>query len=399
MPKLVDPKVLSWASIVDDVTIEQARRTARLPVVAGHVALMPDAHLGKGATIGSVIPTEGAIIPSAVGVDLGCGMIAVRTTITAPQLPDDLRGVLEAIERTVPAGMGKAHDLEHPAARAWLARNPAPVDLSASEERKVLTQFGTLGGGNHFFEVCLDQDDRTWVVMHSGSRGIGNQLASRSIETAKRIFRDSRPPLEDIELAYFEQGTPEFGRYVGVMLWAQRYAFANRAAMMDAALGEILRLVGTGREEERVNCHHNFAARERHFGRDLWITRKGAIRAERGDLGVIPGAMGGKSYIVRGLGNPDSYRSCAHGAGRAMSRTAARKTITLAEFEEMMGDRTWLSASAADLIDEAPGAYKDIDRVMADQADLVEVVHELRGIVNFKGIDPPRSRRPRRRRR
>jgi RNA-splicing ligase RtcB len=210
MPQRIDPKVLSWASIVDDVTIEQARRTARLPVVAGHVALMPDAHLGKGATIGSVIPTEGAIIPSAVGVDLGCGMIAVRTTITAPQLPDDLRGVLEAIERTVPAGMGRAHDLEHPAARAWLARNPAPVDLSASEERKVLTQFGTLGGGNHFFEVCLDQDDRTWVVMHSGSRGIGNQLASRSIETAKRLFRDRGPPLEDIELAYFEQGTPEF---------------------------------------------------------------------------------------------------------------------------------------------------------------------------------------------
>jgi len=386
MPVRLGDKLLAWASVLEDVTIEQARKAARLPVVPTHVALMPDAHLGIGATVGSVIPTEGAVIPSAVGVDIGCGMIAVETSLDESELPDNLERYLKRLSEVMPAGLGKWHERVTPAARRWLADNPCPVDITPKQERTVLVQFGTLGSGNHFFEVCVDERSRVWVVLHSGSRGIGNQLATKHMEKAKKLAKAEGTPLEDPDLAYFLEGTPAFEEYIRAMLWSQAYALGNRAAMMDAAVAELLEHAGTGREVDRVNSHHNFAVRERHDGRDLWITRKGAVRAERGDRGVIPGSMGAKTFIVRGLGNPLSYNSCAHGAGRRLSRRAARKQITLEELSRAMEGRVWLRASGERLIDEAPGAYKDIEQVMADQSDLVEIDHELRQVVNYKGI-------------
>ncbi len=386
MPVRLDDKLLAWASVLDDVTIEQARKAARLPIVPTHVALMPDAHLGIGATVGSVIPTEGAVIPSAVGVDIGCGMIAVQTSLDESELPDDLERYLARLSEVMPAGLGRWHERVSPAADRWFAANPCPVALSSKQERKVLVQFGTLGSGNHFFEVCLDEAGMVWVVLHSGSRGIGNQLATKHIEKARKLAKAEGTPLEDPDLAYFLEGTPEFEEYIRAMLWSQAYALANRAAMMDAAVEELLALAGRGREVDRLNSHHNFAVRERHDGRDLWITRKGAVRAERGDRGVIPGSMGAKTFIVRGLGNPLSYNSCAHGAGRRLSRRSARKQITADDLSRAMEGRVWLHASAERLIDEAPGAYKDIEQVMRDQADLVEIEHELRQVVNYKGV-------------
>lgn len=386
MPIRLDDKLLSWASMLDENTVEQARMASRLPIVPTPVALMPDAHLGIGATVGSVIPTEGAVIPSAVGVDIGCGMIAVETSLTSSTLPDNLEQYLVRLHEVMPAGLGKWHAAVKPAAERWFAEHPCPVPLTSKQERTVLVQFGTLGSGNHFFEVCLDERDTAWVVLHSGSRGIGNQLAQHHISKAKDLAKAQGTPLEDPDLAYFLEGTPQFEEYIGAMLWSQAYALANRAAMMDAAVAELLRLARYGREVDRINSHHNFAVRERHDGRDLWITRKGAVRAERGDRGVIPGSMGAKTFIVRGLGNPLSYNSCAHGAGRRMSRTAARKQITLEELSTAMEGRVWLHASAERLIDEAPAAYKDIEQVMRDQADLVEVEHELRQVVNYKGV-------------
>jgi tRNA-splicing ligase RtcB (3'-phosphate/5'-hydroxy nucleic acid ligase) len=386
MPVRLDDKLLSWASVLDDVTIEQARKAARLPIVPTDVALMPDAHLGIGATVGSVIPTEGAVIPSAVGVDIGCGMIAVRTSLTESELPDDLERYLVRLGEVMPAGLGKWHQRVTPAAERWLAANPCPASLTPKQERTVLVQFGTLGSGNHFFEVCVDEAGRVWLVLHSGSRGIGNQLATKHIDKAKRLAEAEATPLEDPDLAWFMEGTPEFEEYIAAMLWSQAYALANRSAMMDTAVEQLLAAAGTGREVDRINSHHNFAVRERHFGRDLWITRKGAVRADVGDRGVIPGSMGAKTFIVRGRGNPLSYNSCAHGAGRRLSRRAARKQITLAELSAAMEGRVWLRTSGERLLDEAPAAYKDIDQVMADQADLVEVEHELRQVVNYKGI-------------
>jgi tRNA-splicing ligase RtcB len=384
VPEQLADNVLSWASILDEATAAQAVRTAALPVVDGHVVLLPDAHLGLGATIGSVIPTRSAIIPSAVGVDIGCGMIAVETSIGSSDLPDDLHALVPRIEGAVPAGLGNWRRRPTDAARAWLAANPNPR-LTPQQEGRALEQMGSLGSGNHFFEVCLDERDHVWIVMHSGSRGVGNQLAEGHIKVAKKLAASAGLHLEDRELAWLEEGTPGFDAYIADMLWAQAYAKANRRAMMDAALREIFSFVGKGRDETWVNCHHNFAALERHGGRDVWITRKGAIRAEKGDMGVIPGAMGGTSYIVRGRGNPLSYNSCAHGAGRAMSRRAARKAFTADEFRTVMAGRAWQQDKARELLDEIPWSYKDIERVMADQVDLVEVVHRLRGIVSYKG--------------
>ena len=383
--KELAPRLLSWASEIDPQTIAQAERTARLPIVEGHVALMADAHLGLGATIGSVIPTKGAIIPAAVGVDIGCGMIAAETGLEASDLPDRLDPLLDRIERAVPAGLGKWHR-DHPAreALAWMSANPHP-GLSSAQEKKAAEQLGTLGSGNHFLEVDLDEADRVWVVLHSGSRGLGNQLAEKHIKLAKRMAKESGTPLDDPDLAYFQETTKPFERYVDDMTWAQRYALENREIMMSATLRELFAFAGGGKEVARVNCHHNFAQRERHGGHMVWVTRKGAIRAEKGDLGVIPGSMGGKTYIVRGRGESSSYHSCAHGAGRRMSRTQAKKQFRVEDLEKEMGDRVWLRKRARALLDEIPGAYKDIDTVMADQADLVEVVHDLRGILNYKG--------------
>jgi tRNA-splicing ligase RtcB (3'-phosphate/5'-hydroxy nucleic acid ligase) len=375
-----------WGSDIDEATIAQAQKAAHLPVVEGHVALMPDAHIGIGATIGSVIPTRNAVIPSAVGVDIGCGMVAVRTDVRQDQLPDDLEKLLKRIEKAVPAGVGKGHLRATRASEAWLKEHPPAADLTEKQLKKTLAQFGTLGSGNHFLEVSVDESGLVWLVLHSGSRGIGNQMAQHHIDKAKSSMREALTSLGDPNLAYFVQGKPEFDAYIADMQWAQEYAMANRARMMDASTRVLFEHLGTGREVERINCHHNFAALEEHDGRKIWITRKGAIKADRGDLGIIPGSMGARTYIVRGKGNPLSYHSCAHGAGRRLSRTQARKQIVLEDFVEQMKGTVWLSDRAKSLIDEGPSAYKDITTVMKDQEDLVEIVHELRGLVNYKGL-------------
>jgi len=385
MPKKINEKLMSWASDIDPGAIRQAEKTARLPIVAGHVALMPDAHVGLGATVGSVIPTEGAIIPAAVGVDIGCGMIAAELDLTGDQLPDDLDPLLNHIERAIPAGVGKGHESSSHRADKWLAKHRPASKLANDQAKRALTQFGTLGSGNHFFELCVDERSRVWIVLHSGSRGIGNQLAQMHIATARRLAKELHLRLEDRDLAYLVDGTPEFEAYIADMLWAQDYARANRDQMMDRGLREVLGFVGFGRETRRINCHHNFTQREVHDGRELWITRKGAIKADTGDLGVIPGSMGTRSYIVAGKGSAASWRSCSHGAGRRHSRTKAKQLFSTKDLAEQMQGKTWLAKRASALLDEIPTAYKDIDQVMADQADLVEVQHTLHQVLNYKG--------------
>jgi tRNA-splicing ligase RtcB len=387
----ITPNLRSWASEIDRETLDQALVASRLRILGGPVALMPDAHLGIGATVGSVIATESAVIPSAVGVDIGCGMIAVETDLTESRLPDGgLEATLAAFVDHIPAGLGRWHGEPSEGAHRWWGEHR--VDwLSDRQVHKALVQFGTLGSGNHFVEVAVDERGIVWLVMHSGSRGVGNELATQHIKVAK----SQGQALEDPDLAYFVQGTPAFDRYVRDMLWAQDYAMGNRTALMERALSEFGFLTGA-KARRWINCHHNYSALEEHDGRRLWITRKGAIRAESGDLGVVPGSMGTKSYIVRGLGNPLSYRSSAHGAGRRMSRTKARQSVTVESFAKAMTGRTWQHADAQRLIDEGPHAYKDIDRVMKDQADLVEIVHELRGLLSYKGVEPERGRRRRR---
>lgn len=394
MPEKIG-NVLSWGSHLEIETIEQAAKASRLPFVKGHLALMPDAHVGMGATIGSVIPTQGAVIPSAVGVDIGCGMIATETRLTAGTLPDGFERFLGRVEAVIPAGVGKGHSSVADRAGARPVHD-APAytgasGLSAKQVTKITDQFGTLGSGNHFVEVCLDERDRVWVVLHSGSRGIGNQLATQHIETAKGLMKKLFISLEDPDLAYLVEDTPEFDAYIADMLWAQDYARANRQAMMDAVLAELWTFVGSNMSASpddavrTINCHHNYTERENHHGHNVWLTRKGAIRARVGDFGVIPGSMGTSSYIVRGLGNPASYFSCSHGAGRRMSRSRARREISLSDFVTSMEGRDWQQAKADQLLDEAPQAYKDIDEVMADQADLVAVEHTLHQILNYKG--------------
>jgi tRNA-splicing ligase RtcB len=385
MPTAISDRLVSWASDIDPGTIRQAERTARLPIVDGHVALMPDAHVGIGATVGSVIPTRGAVIPSAVGVDIGCGMVAAELDVTGDQLPDNLEPLLARIESAIPAGVGKGHDRVGSNAERWLSAHKPATDLAGDRTAKVLKQFGTLGSGNHFFELCTDERSRVWVVLHSGSRGIGNQLAQAHIAKARRLAKLADQRLDDIDLAYFVQGTPEFEAYIADMLWAQEYARANRDQMMDRAMRELFDFIGFGVETRRINTHHNFAQQESHAGRPLWITRKGAIKADRGDLGVIPGSMGTHSYIVAGKGNPASWNSCAHGAGRRYSRTQAKKLFNRSDLAAQMAGKVWLADRAEALVDEIPAAYKDIDQVMADQADLVEVLHTLRQVLNYKG--------------
>ena len=378
--------VLNWASDLDPNALHQAERTASLPFVAGHVALMPDAHLGMGATIGSVIPTEGAIIPAAVGVDIGCGMIAARLPLRSDALGDDLSGLHGRIARVVPAGLGRGHD-DAQAAAADLLGDDRAADLSGRQAGTAAKQLGSLGSGNHFVEICLDEADRVWVVLHSGSRGIGNQLAQQHIEDAKGLMRRYFIDLPDEDLAYLVEGTDEFDAYVRHMLWAQDYALANREVMMDAVIAQLAAHLGRELvEEQRINCHHNFTEREHHHGRNLWITRKGAIRARVGDAGVIPGSMGTRSYIVDGLGAAASYSSCSHGAGRRMSRGAARRQLDVDGLRHRMRGRAWNEADAARLIDEDPRAYKDIDQVMEDQRDLVTIRHELSQVLNYKGV-------------
>ena len=383
--------MLSWASVLDEAARGQALATAGIAVVDGHVALMPDAHLGMGCTVGSVIPTREAIIPSAVGVDIGCGVLATRTSLTADDLPDTHEPLLDRWAATIPAGLGYWHADADPAWQTFVARHGLPDSVrdDARLRDKAPRQFGTLGSGNHFLELCTDERDTVWLMLHSGSRGPGNTLALRHIEAAKGAMRRAAVDLPDPELAYVAQGTPEFDAYIADLTWAQAYAFGNRERMMRVALDELAAAAGrhTDLAVTTINNHHNYARREHHDGRDLWITRKGAISARPGELGVIPGSMGTGSFVVRGLGNPAAYMSAAHGAGRAMSRRQARRTFTVEDIEAAMEGRTWLRRAAAALIDEIPGAYKDLDTVMADQTDLVEVVHHLDTVVNYKGVE------------
>ena len=385
MPEKLAPNVLSWATDLDDNTVEQAIRSAQLPFIYKHIALMPDAHFGYGATVGSVIPTQGAIIPSAVGVDIGCGMIAARLDLTAADLPDNLNPLHAAIALAVPAGVGKGHkeyrdasmpDLPSTASESWWT--PKLVDTARN-------QFGSLGSGNHFIEVCLDENDDVWLVLHSGSRGVGNQLANIHIDGAKALMKRYFIDLPDPDLAYLAESTTEFSNYIRDMLWAQDYAMQNRQRMMrlvrdcvDTFIGRTVNLVDV------INCHHNFTEREHHMGQNVWVTRKGAIRAREGDRGVIPGSMGAASYIVSGKGSPASFCSCSHGAGRRLSRNVARKTLDRESLIETMAGKAW-NGDAETLIDEDPRAYKDIDVVMENQRDLVTVDHRLHQILNYKG--------------
>lgn len=385
-PSKIGDKVLSWASDLDPNAADQARRTSEMPFVVGHVALMPDAHLGMGATIGSVIPTQGAIMPAAVGVDIGCGMIAVETSLDEGSLPDDrLHWLLGDIERAIPAGVGKGNESKAHGT-AWYQGHPNHMVRVEGWQDKTAAQYGTLGAGNHFIEVCLDLEKRVWVVLHSGSRGVGNQLARYHINKAKGLMEQYFIDLEDRDLAYFVQGTEEFKDYITDLRWAQDYAFANRERMMNLVLYALRAQVKRPFTEiRRINCYHNYTEMEHHHGKDVWITRKGAIRAREGDYGVIPGSMGTSSFIVRGLGNRAAFDSSAHGAGRRMSRKQARRDFDPEQLREAMAGKVWLKRKADALLDEIPGSYKDINQVMADQADLVEIKTELTQVLNYKG--------------
>ncbi len=380
-------RVRSWASDLEENTMQQALTSARCEAVSGPIALMPDAHWGMGATVGSVIPTESAIIPAAVGVDIGCGMIAVETDLDASGLPDNLGPILRGIGKTIPAGFNRHYKTQN-TALDWLAKNPLSTDLELKSQAtsKMGAQLGTLGGGNHFVEVSIDERDKVWAVLHSGSRGIGNILAREHIAAARTLCGQLERALEDRDLAYFLDTDPGFNSYIKDMLWAQDYALENREQMMNALLEVIRSEVGRPvKELRRINCHHNYTERETHDDRELWITRKGAIRADVGDMGVIPGSMGTNSYIVSGLGNPESYRSAAHGAGRRYGRKAAKRAFDVATFEAAMEGRMWQKSKAKELLDESPMAYKDIAAVMDDQASLVQIEHELHAVVNYKG--------------
>ena len=382
---------------VDEQAKAQLANMARLPFVHSHLAVMPDVHVGKGATVGSVIATKGAIVPAAVGVDIGCGMMAVQTTLQASDLPESLSALRARIERAVPHGFVSAKGRANKG--SW-AVTPASVptrwvaladrhDVIVAKQPRLSTkephkQLGTLGGGNHFIEVCLDGEQTVWVMLHSGSRGIGNMIGQLFIELARKDMKKHFINLPDRDLSYLVEGTDHFDDYVEAMSWAQDYAAENRRAMMDAVLRvmrEELRPFQMG--EVAVNCHHNYVSREQHFGEGVLVTRKGAVSAKAGQLGIIPGSMGARSYIVRGLGNPESFHSCSHGAGRVMSRTAALKRFTVADHEaategvECRKDK--------DVIDETPAAYKDIDAVMAAQRDLVEIAHTLKQVLCVKG--------------
>ena len=385
--------------VADDKALAQLRNVARLPIVHSHVAAMPDVHWGIGATVGSVIPTVGAIIPAAVGVDIGCGMMAVRTSLTASDLPDDLKGIRSLIERVVPHGRtngggkgdrGAWANLPARAEDAWkrlhvgyeriLARHPK-LDRGSTAQH-----LGTLGGGNHFVEVCIDEAQRVWVMLHSGSRGVGNRIGTHFIDLAKKDMKRELGNLPDKDLAYFTEGAEHFDDYVFAVSWAQKFARTNRDLMMASILEALQKFDGLPKfthGEVAVNCHHNYVQEEEHFGASVFVTRKGAVSAAAGELGIIPGSMGAKSFIVRGKGNADSFHSCSHGAGRAISRGEAFRRYTVEDHIAATEGVECRKDGA--VIDETPMAYKDIDTVMQAQQDLVEVVHTLKQVVCVKG--------------
>lgn len=384
----INSKLLNWASILDDKTREQAVKTSGLPFIYPHLALMPDAHLGIGATVGSVIPTLRAVIPAAVGVDIGCGMIAVRTQYALADLPKDRKRLREDIERVIPlsAGHNNRRVLASAEPRvAELRKQAAAAGFNPSVYMdKWDLQLGSLGSGNHFIEVCADETDAVWLFLHSGSRGVGNKIAQHHIGVARQMMAKKQIHLPDPDLAYLEEGTSQFDRYIAELRWAQHFALLNREEMMDRVTAQFGSWVGGSvRERERINCHHNFTQQETHYGKPVWVSRKGAIKAGRGDPGLIPGSMGTASYVVEGKGNPASLNSSPHGAGREYSRTAARKEFSLAELKTAMRGIEFRASEA--FIDEIPAAYKPIDVVMRDAQDLVRVRHTLRQLINVKG--------------
>lgn len=384
----INRRLVNWASILDEKTRDQAIATSQLPFIHPHLALMPDAHLGKGATVGSVIPTLGTIIPAAVGVDIGCGMIAVRTQFTRDDLPSERTSVREAIERAIPLSAGGYNRKVVATATPRIAELEALAEQAGFDPSSYAghwrVQLGSLGSGNHFIEISLDEQDRVWTFLHSGSRGIGNKIAQHHITVAADVARRYWIDLPDPDLAYLVEGTPEFSRYIRELRWAQHFALLNREEMMDRVIRQVSEWVGTPvQEQERINCHHNFTESEKHFGKQVWVSRKGAIRATEGEMGLIPGSMGDASYVVEGKGNPVSLNSSPHGAGRAYSRSAARKAFTVEQLREAMAGIEYRDTDA--FLDEIPAAYKPIDQVMADAADLVTIRHTLRQIVNVKG--------------
>ena len=385
---------------VADNAVQQLRNTAALPFIHRHLAVMPDVHWGLGATIGSVIPTVGAIVPAAVGVDLGCGMCAVQTSLTGSDLPDHLKGIRAAIERAVPHGRtvgrgrrdkGAWGQVPRRAANLWKEHLAAGFEELCERNRGIeksnnVHHLGTLGTGNHFIEVCLDEEERVWFLLHSGSRGVGNRIASIYIQLAKKDLERELGALPDKDLAYLREGSEHFDDYVRAVEWAQEFARLNRQVMMESVVEAVWRsgLVPRFRADlVAVNCHHNYVAREVHYGRECYVTRKGAVRAGKGELGIIPGSMGAKSFIVRGKGNPESFSSCSHGAGRVMSRTEAKRRFGV-EDHARATEHVECRKDAA-VVDETPMAYKDIEAVMRAQEELVEVVRTLRQVVCVKG--------------
>ncbi len=384
----INARLLSWASILEAQTREQAELTSRLPFIHPHVALMPDAHLGRGATVGSVIPTLGAIIPAAVGVDIGCGMIAVRTQWHVDQLPSDRRTVREAIERAIPLSAGGANQKLTATAEQRVADLEArAVQAGFDPDRHAARwrlQLGSLGSGNHFIEVTVDEEGTVWLFLHSGSRGVGNRIAQHHIRIAADLCTKWWIDLPHRDLAYLVEGTDEFWAYVRELRWAQHFALLNREEMMDRLVGCVEAWTGEQVERrEQINCHHNYTEQEEHFGKQVWLSRKGAISAREGEPGLIPGSMGTASYVVSGKGNPVALHSSPHGAGREYSRSAARRQFTVEQLREAMQGIEYRDTDA--FVDEIPMAYTDIDVVMADAADLVEVRHVLRQVVNVKG--------------
>ncbi|WP_375431490.1 RtcB family protein [uncultured Friedmanniella sp.] len=382
----INSRLLSWASILDDKTRSQAELASTMPFVFPHLALMPDAHLGLGATVGSVIPTLRALMPAAVGVDIGCGMIAVRSQFVASDLGErPLAELRHSIERSVPLSAGQQNRSLTETAAVRVAELEAVPDVDPDARMgRWREQLGTLGSGNHFIEVSLDEQDRVWLFLHSGSRGVGNKMAQHHIKVATRLMERYWIDLPDSDLAYLVEGTEEFTAYLHDLRWAQRYALLNREEMMDRVVDCLGHFVGTPvQEAERINCHHNFTVPERHFGRTVWVSRKGAIEAREGQPGLIPGSMGTASYVVEGRGNPVALNSAPHGAGRMFSRSKARQTFTQEQLRTAMVGIEYRDSAA--FLDEIPAAYKDIDQVMLDAADLVTVRHTLRQIVNVKG--------------
>ena len=390
-PLNIGPNVLSWlpAEQIEDSAMQQIENLSGMPFIFRHVAVMPDCHFGMGATVGSVIPTHRAIIPAAVGVDIGCGMIAVKTPLQRADLPDDLSDIRKAVEHQVPLSAGHYNRsikktakprIEQLAAKAAELERLEFYDKIGKNWRK---QLGSLGSGNHFIEIVLDEDGYAWAFLHSGSRGIGNRIATHHIGIAKKLMEKWYINLPDPDLAYLVQDTPEFDDYIADLEWAQEFALLNREEMMERIIRILQYRCGDFEEVERIQCHHNFTKREHHFGQNILVSRKGAIEAKEGQLGLIPGSMGTRSYVVRGKGNAASFNTAPHGAGRRMSRGQARKAFTMDDFDrDMVGIEVNRSEA---FLDELPGAYKDVDLVMEQSADLVEVVHTFRQIVNVKG--------------